>query len=152
MPGRMDSAVPQSYTFFRSLYFIYRSIFEIYTIYLYYLSIYLSILSIYLSIYLVKINSTCTRCDCIVTQHLLYSGQLSQSLDPRALQNVILYTSGITILFIHMYFNTVPQIVEEQYCFQTLWKYKNALLKSIVHQFKLSSKITLKALFCSRGC
>ena len=38
MPGRMDSAVPQSYTFFQSLYFIYRSIFEIYTIYL---SIYL---------------------------------------------------------------------------------------------------------------
>ena len=55
--------------------------------------------------YHVKINSTCTRCDCIVTQHLLYSGQLSQSLDPRALQNVILYTSGITILYIHMYFN-----------------------------------------------
>ena len=100
----------------------------------------------------VKINSTCTRCDCIVTQHLLYSGQLSQSLDPRALQNVILYTSGITILYIHMYFNTVPQIVEEQHCFQTLWKYKDTLLKSIVHQFKLSSKITLKALFCSRGC
>ena len=65
----------------------------------------------------VKINSTCTRCNCIVTQHLLLSGQLSQSLDPRALQNVILYTSGITILFIHMYFNTVPQIVEEQHCF-----------------------------------
>ena len=81
-------------------------------------------LSIYLSIYLVKINSTCTRCDCIVTQHLLYSGQLSQSLDPRALQHVILYTSGITILYTHLYFNTVPQIVEEQHCFQTLWKYK----------------------------
>ena len=96
--------------------------------------------SIHPSIHPVKINSTCTRCDCIVTQHLLYSGQLSQSLDPRALQNVILYTSGITILFIHMYFNTVPQIVEEQHCFQTLWKYKNTLLKSIVHQFKLSSK------------
>ena len=104
------------------------------------------------SIHPVKINSTCTRCDCIVTQHLLLSGQLSQSLDPRALQNVILYTSGITILYIHMYFNTVPQIVEEQHCFQTLWKYNDTLLKSIVHQFKLSSKITLKALFCSRDC
>ena len=109
-------------------------------------------LSIHPSIHSVKINSTCTRCDCIVTQHLLLSGQLSQSLDPRALQNVILYTSGITILYIHMYFNTVPQIVEEQHCFQTPWKYKDTLLKSIVHQFKLSSKITLKALFCSRGC
>ena len=53
MPGRMDSAVPQSYTFFQSLYFIYRSIFEIYTIYLpTYLSIYLSIYiyNIYLSL------------------------------------------------------------------------------------------------------
>ena len=58
MPGRMDSAVPQSYTFFQSLYFIYRSIFEIYTIYLsIYLSTYLptylsTYLPIYLSIYL----------------------------------------------------------------------------------------------------
>ena len=42
--------------------------------------------------YHVKINSTCTRCDCIVTQHLLYSGQLSQSLGPRALQGCIVYT------------------------------------------------------------
>ena len=58
-----------------------------------YPSIHLSIYpSIHLSIYPVKINSTCTRCDCIVTQHLLYSGQLSQSLDPKALQGCIVYT------------------------------------------------------------
>ena len=67
MPGRMDSAVPQSYTFFQSLYFIYRSIFEIYTIYLSiylptYLSIYLpTYLSIYLSIYIYNIYLSISR-------------------------------------------------------------------------------------------
>ena len=127
-----------------------------------YLSIYLSTyLSIYPSIHPsidpVKINSTCTRCDCIVTQHLLLSGQLSQSLDPRALQNVILYTSGITILFIHMYFNTVPQIVEEQHCFfQTLWKYKKYIVEincasiQIVKQNHSKSIVLFKRLLKSQ--
>ena len=120
------------------------------------LSVYLSIcLSVYLSIYLVKINSTCTRCDCMSLSTFALSGQLSQSLDPRALQDVlctcVVHHWYHYVLYIHLYFNTVPQIVEEQHCFQTLWKSKEVIVE-ISCQFKLSSKITLKALFCSRAC
>ena len=86
---------------------------------------------------------------------LLLSGQLSQSLDPRALQDVlctcVVHHWYHYVLYIHLYFNTVPQIVEEQHCFQTLWKSKEVIVE-INCQFKLSSKITLKALFCSRAC
>ena len=64
----------------------------------------------------------------------------------------VLYTTGITMYCIYTCtFNTVPQIVEEQHCFQTLWKSKEVIVE-ISCQFKLSSKITLKALFCSRAC
>ena len=82
---------------------------------------------------------------------LLLSGQIvSQSLDPRALQDALciyicLYTTGITILYIHLYFNTVPQIVEEQHCFSNTLE----IQKYMVEINCTSSKITPKTLFCS---
>ena len=54
--------------------------------------IYLSISSIYLSIYPVKINSTCTRCDCIVTQHFYSLGNCLSVTCPKGPAGCIVYT------------------------------------------------------------
>ena len=83
--------------------------------------------SIHLSIYFVKINSTCTRCDCMSLSTFCSLGNCLSHLTqgPCRMYCVhMLYTTGITMYCIYLYFNTVPQIVEEQHCFQTLWKSK----------------------------
>ena len=59
--------------------------------------------------------------------HFLYSGQLSQSgltQGPCRMHCICIVHQVSQLLYIHMYFNTVPQIVEEQHCFQTLWNLK----------------------------
>ena len=45
-----------------------------------------------------------------------------------------------------MYFNTVPQIVEEQHCFQTLWNLNTLLYINIIVES------AAKDLFCSSNC
>ena len=91
----------------------------------------------------VKINSTCTRCVVCHSAPFVLPAIVSQSLDPRALQNAlcthVVHHWYHYVLYVHLYFNTVPQIVEEQDCFQTLWKSKrnnccNQLSNHIVKQ------------------
>ena len=77
-------------------------------------------LSIYLSIYSVKINWTCTRCIVMFSSLTFYSGQLSLSDLTQGPCRMHCIHQVSQVLYIHMYFNTVPQIVEEQHCFQTL--------------------------------
>ena len=118
-------------------------------------SIYPSHLSIYLSI-LVKINSTCTRCDCIVTQHFYSLGNCLSVTCPKGPAGCIVYTCCTPLVSLCIVYNTcilTPslRLLKNSVVFKHSGNLKEIIVETNC-QITLSSKITPKALFCSRAC